>query len=116
MEHRWGQRIALDRQVRLTARPLALGIGRIRNLSLSGAWISTNLPLAPGALVYLTEEPPEVPGEAAAGIEAFVVRSDDSGFGVEWCEVAPEQVLQWLRQAPCRSQPDSAPRQLGLRR
>ncbi len=97
MEHRWGQRIALDRAVRLTARPLAIGIGRIRDVSLSGAWISTNLPLAPGALVHLTEEQPGSLGESGAGIEAFVVRCDETGFGIEWCQASPELVLQWLR-------------------
>jgi hypothetical protein len=116
MEHRWGQRIALDRLVRLTARPLALGIGRIRNLSLSGAWISTNLPLAPGALVHLIEEHPPESGESGTGIEAFVVRGEATGIGIEWCEVAPERVLQWLRRSESRSPSDSAPRQLGLRR
>jgi hypothetical protein len=116
MEHRWGQRIALERLVRLTARPPALGIGRIRNLSLSGAWVSTNLPLAPGALVYLVEEPPGGGSASGAGIEAFVVRCDESGIGIEWCEAAPELVLWWLREPAAGASADSAPRQLGLRR
>ena len=97
MEHRWGSRIALDRPVRLSARPLAIGTGRICNLSLSGAWISTNLPLAPGAVVRLSEGQAGDPEELGAAIEACVVRCDETGIGIEWCEAAPSLVLQWLQ-------------------
>jgi hypothetical protein len=99
MEHRWGQRIALERSVRLTARPLALGVGRFGNLSLSGAWIHTSLVLAPGALVGLHVEQSESAEGSAPAVEACVVRCDGTGLGIEWCELAPVVVLQWLQHA-----------------
>jgi hypothetical protein len=99
MEHRWGQRIALDLPVRLKARPLALGVGRVRNLSLSGAWVGTELMLAPGTLVHLSVELSGLAIEAAAAVEACVVRCEGTGIGVEWCELAPAAVLQWLQGA-----------------
>jgi hypothetical protein len=99
MEHRWGQRIALDRRVRLTARPLAVGVGRLCNLSLSGAWIRTSLVLVPGAQVELSVEPDGPGSDTLSGVEAFVVRCDGLGIGIEWCALAPDAVLHWLRSA-----------------
>jgi hypothetical protein len=99
MEHRWGQRIAFDRLVRLTGRPLALGVGRLRDLSLSGAWIRTSLVLAPGARVELSIEADGPGSNTATRVEASVVRCDGLGMGIEWCVLAPEAVLRWLRGA-----------------
>jgi hypothetical protein len=99
MEHRWGQRIAVDRAVRLTGRPSALGFGRLCNLSLSGAWIGTKLRLATGVRLYVSVEPVEPGSDAPSGVEACVVRRDATGLGVEWCDQASELVLQWLRHA-----------------
>ena len=39
MEHRWGQRLAVDRVVRFEAPPQAPTTGRLRDVSLSGAYV-----------------------------------------------------------------------------
>jgi hypothetical protein len=43
MEHRWGQRVQVGMNVRLSCLPYAIGSGRLRDVSVSGAFIETNL-------------------------------------------------------------------------
>jgi hypothetical protein len=88
MEHRWGNRVAVDLPVRLYATGLS-GSGILKNLSASGAYIETALPIAP-----LTTLRVEIPGgldPRAKGSDAwgFAVRQDIQGVGVAWCDFAP---------------------------
>ena len=45
MEHRWGKRVPTDLKVRLEWRPDGLAIGRLRDFSLSGAYVEGVPPL-----------------------------------------------------------------------
>jgi hypothetical protein len=83
VEHRWGHRVPVGLEVRLVCRPLAIGTGRVRDVSVSGAFIETALevPLLAHVRVQASNF------EAAA----HVVRADPDGIGIgiEWCVLAP---------------------------
>ena len=86
MEHRWGRRQPTDIPVCVIGKPFtATGAGRVLNVSLTGAYLETTVPLRLHALLYLQ---PDASASAAAGdrrIAASVVRRDASGVGLEWC-------------------------------
>ena len=84
MEHRWGQRMPCRAVVQL-ARTGVGASSRVRNVSLSGAFIETtvDLPLYSRlALSVMGNESAKHPVEIAA----TVVRVEHDGVGVEWCE------------------------------
>jgi len=89
MEHRWGNRITVDLGVRISARSRMIGVGRILDLSVSGAWIRarSNLPLL--ARVMLVVDSPVALEHRQTGIGAYVTRTSQEGFGVEWYELDP---------------------------
>jgi hypothetical protein len=86
MEHRWGNRVAIDLPVRISAAGLA-GTGILRNLSASGAFIETALPLA--LLTKVRVQTPRTASRRRTDAWGFVVRQDAPGVGIEWCEIAP---------------------------
>ena len=93
MDHRCGQRVPIDVPVRLKAWP-CVARGQLRDVSVSGAFIETDLELPLLGLVDV--EVQVVDAEIRSGralqtlvIAACIVRSDRSGIGVEWIELAP---------------------------
>jgi len=54
VEHRGSERLQVEIPVRLSVRPYAIGAGIISNLSLSGAWIRTNLKVPALARIDIT--------------------------------------------------------------
>jgi hypothetical protein len=107
MEHRWGRRRVCRAVVRLSGGSGVTGAGRLRNVSMSGAYIetSTRLPLfAPIELAMTRED-----GADAPVLLACVVRRDADGIGVEWAEVLPGPVCPILGcDLPCCSSPQPA--------
>jgi hypothetical protein len=97
MEHRWGRRIACGAAARLDAGAGIVGVGRLRDVSLSGAFIETALELPLLARVSVAVRDTYV--------AASVVRIVDDGCGVEWCETAPRAICPLLG---CRSLCDAA--------
>ena len=95
-EHRWTERVQVKIPVRLSVRSYAIGAGMISNLSLSGAWIRTNLkvPSARSDRYHVRCSPIEL--VRGAGVTAYVVRKDRHGIGLEWCELAPCNVRDLL--------------------
>ncbi|HEU4778509.1 MAG TPA: PilZ domain-containing protein [Steroidobacteraceae bacterium] len=85
MEHRWGQRIDCRARVRIGAGSGIEGVGRVRNVSSSGAYIETALALSDGAKVTLLMLGNES-ATRAVEIPAIVMRVERAGVGVEWCE------------------------------
>jgi hypothetical protein len=84
IEHRWGSRIPCSAPLRM----IVLGetsVARLRDLSMSGAFIETALATrigTPVCLAILRED-----GSAREQVlEATVVRHGAGGLGVEWCE------------------------------
>ena len=43
MDHRWGQRVAVDLAVQLLCHPRTIAVGRLMNVSVSGAYVRTGL-------------------------------------------------------------------------
>jgi PilZ domain-containing protein len=92
MEHRWGQRVSADVMVRLIGAPGAIGTGRLRNVSATGAFVQTNLdlPLLTTVRVEWIAGPPPA-GHPCAG-RAYVVRQVAAGVGIEWFAVALDAI------------------------
>jgi hypothetical protein len=113
MEHRWGQRVRVDIPVRLEVPPASVVVGRILDLSVSGAWISGELEQHLSAEIAVVFEPQ--PGSGSADlyrIPAFVARARLEGIGIEWRELAPPLINSLLGQsAPAGVMPSIAPEQ-----
>lgn len=98
MEHRWGRRRSADVTVQFMALPGTIGTGRVLNISVTGAFMATTVPLRLFSILYVA------PGGAWADdrdtecLVAYVVRRDATGVGLEWCESAqdPRDVDQRL--------------------
>lgn len=109
MEHRWGHRREINRPIHLVARGGLGARGRICNVSISGAFILSPLP-APLFSYVSIQFTAMLNGErTTTAVEAQVVRKDESGFGVEWCEFAPEAVRALLMVPPFRRVSPSRP-------
>ncbi len=84
MEHRWGWRRPCRAQVSVAAAGGLTGAGTLRNVSMSGAYLDTALPLplfAQIAVAVLLDD-----GTRCAEYTATVVRRDAKGVGIEWAE------------------------------
>jgi hypothetical protein len=107
MEHRWGHRREVNRFVRLKMRNGLRGFGRIRNVSISGAWIATGLPAKLFSHVQVGLSAMQNGGKTVAHVEGLIVRIAHQGFGVEWCELAHPAVRAILMVRPYRSDASS---------
>jgi hypothetical protein len=94
MEHRFGRRIPCSAPLRVTAASGAAARGRMRDVSMSGAFIETSLSLPLHSQITI-----EVLREDGSGDKprsACVVRSDATGFGIEWLETADQAICPVL--------------------
>jgi len=95
MEHRWGQRKCCRARVCVSAGAGASGSARMRDVSISGAFLETALPLplfAQIAIAVLRDD-----GSAhAMEFTASVVRSEPGGVGIEWCEPVSGSICRTL--------------------
>jgi hypothetical protein len=96
MEHRWGNRVAVDIGVRISLRPGTIGVGRIQALSMSGAWIRAQLNLPVFSRVMVVLDPSPAQEYDAASIGAYVTRTSREGFAVEWYELDPPGLSKLL--------------------
>jgi PilZ domain len=104
MEHRWGERIAIDIPIRLTlTRSKVVGIGRLTNLSLSGGLISSAVELRVLSHIHIALRGPRLPKSEALNIAAFVSRRGEHEFGIEWLEFAPPAIAEIVRMTTLRS-------------
>ena len=95
MEHRLGSRHATDVDVFLrTWGSTVSARGRLRDLSVSGAFISTLLPCRPLLHVTVQVAPNGRPRRGGALLEGQIVRLAEGGIGIEWAELQPELVAQ----------------------
>jgi hypothetical protein len=99
MEHRWGQRLAVDLAIRLAARPYNVRAARLVDLSASGAYIKVSADLRLLMRVQITLALPHRLTHPTPMVAAYVARKGQDGIGVEWCEYAPQAVLELLRYA-----------------
>jgi hypothetical protein len=101
MEHRWGERIRMDMPVRVSADEVAGILGRMRNLSLSGALLRIDANLRLNALIEVSVELPQQ-SHPPAILLAHVSRKGKEDVGIEWCEFAPIVVKDLLRSPSMR--------------
>ena len=90
MDHRWGRRQPTDLEVRFAAAAEASGTGRVLNISLTGAYLETQVPLNLLSVVYLESSGSAMGARQQRRIAASVVRQDARGVGLEWCENSTE--------------------------
>ena len=98
----------INRFVRLRMRNGLRGFGRIRDVSISGAWIATGLPAKLLSYVQVGFTAMRKGRKTVARVEGVVVRIANQGFGVEWCELAHPAVLPILMVRPYRSEASTA--------
>ncbi len=96
MEHRWGRRIPCGTAVRLSASPGLAGMGRLRDVSMSGAFVETPLRLPLFSTVEIAMPPREDAGGRDIEVAAIVVRTDGDGAGVEWLEMPAAPICPLL--------------------
>jgi hypothetical protein len=92
VEHRWGQRQQIKRRVRLRTRSGVIGHGVVSDVSISGAFIQSPLPAPLLTYVQVQFTTADHGYRFGAAIEGQVVRRTPGGFGLEWCEFAPQVV------------------------
>jgi hypothetical protein len=90
MEHRWGHRHEISRPVRVGTRGGVLARGRICNVSISGAFVVTPLPVTLFSHVQIQFTAMVAGERKSTAIEGQIVRKDPTGFGIEWSEFAPD--------------------------
>jgi hypothetical protein len=93
---RWSRRIAVDIPVQVAADGSPTIHAHLKNLSLSGALLTTDHTLRLYAYIEISIKPLET-GHGAVRIMARVTRNLEGGVGVEWCEFAPSAVTDLLR-------------------
>jgi hypothetical protein len=97
MEHRWGERVAVDIPVRITGHPFTVRTGRLSNLSVSGAFILADVDVRLLSRILVAVELPRRPKREAPMIPAFVARKLKDGIGIEWCEFKPPAINRLLQ-------------------
>jgi hypothetical protein len=93
---RWSRRIALELPVQVAADGLPTIHGCLKNLSLSGALVTTDHALPLHAYIEISFGVLEA-GHDELRVMARVTRNLEGGVGVEWCEFAPSAVTDLLR-------------------
>jgi PilZ domain len=101
MEHRWGERFRTNMPVHVSANEEAGILGRMRNLSLSGALLRIEADLRLYALIEVSVELPQRSLPPAI-LLAHVSRKREKDLGIEWCEFAPFAVKDLLRSPSMR--------------
>jgi hypothetical protein len=95
MEHRYGVRRPCKLRVLVSTSGGMAGTGRLRNISMSGAFIETPLPLP----MYAQLRVAALHGDGSSHLLEFpavVVRHDADGVGVEWGDATPARICQKL--------------------
>jgi hypothetical protein len=97
MQHDRGQRRSTNVTVQFFTRPATMGIGRVLNVSATGAFMETQLPLRILSVLYLVPTD-QLPTDRTGGrIAATVVRCSAAGVGLEWCEFGAETTKAYAR-------------------
>ena len=95
MEHRWGTRRPCRARVCVSAGGGIAGTGRIRDVSMSGAFLESplRLPLyAQVAIAVLNDDG----SRHVIEFTATVVRTERDGVGIEWCETASGSICELM--------------------
>jgi hypothetical protein len=102
MEHRWGERVQVKFPVRVTAHRFSVSDAWLADLSVSGALVKGNFDARLMARIQVAIVLPPRPKYESPVVEAYVARRYKHGFGIEWCEFAPDTVRELLRAVAVR--------------
>jgi hypothetical protein len=96
MEHRFGHRVSTQLRVGIGVSSQSHSTGRLRNVSVSGAFVQTHLrpPSIVRLRVYFDEQHSH--GSFKFGLDAYLVRSTPEGLGLEWMDSEPAILLALL--------------------
>lgn len=89
MEHRWGSRRTISHAVRVRTQGGIMATGVLRNISVSGALLSTDAPLPISGHIEIQMFAKSKVPRPFATAAAHVVRVCPEGFGIEWAELSP---------------------------
>lgn len=89
MEHRWGRRVGLNMPVLLLTESHTPVLGRIENVSVSGAFIRVAAREPLPSYLQVEVIVPDKPSHVAERVPAFVTRRNGDGVGIEWRDLAP---------------------------
>jgi hypothetical protein len=91
MEHRWGNRHAANLPVSFTLQSGQRGVGRVLNISTTGAYVQTEIPLRILTLIDLL-----IDGIIPRGVRftGCVMRRDQGGVGLEWEARIPSDLMR----------------------
>jgi hypothetical protein len=96
LEHRWGDRVKVNIPVRVEAGDLTGANARMKNLSLSGALMTSDFDLRLNTLIEVSIALPP-PSTRTAVMKAIVSRKSNGGVGIEWYDFAPNIIRDLLR-------------------
>jgi hypothetical protein len=91
MEHHWGRRMTARQSLVLQSAPDVETLGFLLNASVSGAYVATRAVVRRVQRFTLL-----LPSPLWLNLSGFVVRTDESGFGLEWEVFAAEAVRALL--------------------
>jgi len=96
LEHRWGDRVKVNIPVRVEPGDLTGANARMKNLSLSGALMTSDFDLRLNTLIEVSIALPP-PSTRTAVMKAIVSRKSNGGVGIEWYDFAPNIIRDLLR-------------------
>jgi hypothetical protein len=97
MEHRLGTRHAIDLAVYLrTWGSTVSATGRLKDLSVSGAFVATQLPCRTLLQVSVLIVPDGRSRRSSPVAEGLIVRLADDGIAIEWDDLQPQLLMQLL--------------------
>ena len=99
MEHRWGQRVPFDCDVRLLLQDGTSVEGQIRNASISGALIDTGARLPAYTTLSVVLMSGQDTRRRTIELAGIVVRGARGCIGVEWRDMAVPTLVGLLREA-----------------
>ncbi len=106
-EHRWGHRVVLNAPAELATIDGVSADARVRDASISGAFVETTARLPP--LSRVSVRPRTRAGE---WLDGWVVRTDGTGVGIEWLDPGLRAVsaLLSLHYSPSEAAIETAPK------
>lgn len=101
MEHRWGWRLRVDLTARVGDSAGFMSVARLRDVSVSGAFVETAAILRAFSSVDVQFRTHH--GNNSRVLSAHVVRTTPDGVGVEWREFAPNEVSRLMETYPANA-------------
>jgi hypothetical protein len=103
MEHRCGTRHPVSHEVFVRTRNVETLIrGQLRDVSISGGFVVTSLPLPAPAYIQIQLVVEGEPGDGGLLVEGQVVRQTHDGLGIEWSDFLPELPSYLAKLERCR--------------